>query len=318
MERLPQCYGFTPCYTGRKVFHNDGATVNERDIARLLAARENGTCEVKTPVGFIDVLTATAVYEVKEVSQWKAAVGQVLAYARYYPNHKPKVYLYGKSSGKQKAIIQEHCAALHVQVIWHQEPKPDDPLSVAVPKPATIASDDLSLLISVYDHVYEIRSTCTVWIALPEAALTHSALQTYLDEAYTIFDNLLDNELTITLQYRYHGERLSLQRHRKNMAAVNQSPICYRLNLSIMTDRAIPIRLSLPGVRRTMPSGQRLERYNYVGATHIPELTALFAFILRPDFRWTNKLGYRATSIQKAHWISYGVKRTRTGWKIGR
>lgn len=56
---------------------------SERDISRLLAARESGECEVKTPAGFIDVLTPKVLYEVKTVSGWKGALGQVLAYGKY-------------------------------------------------------------------------------------------------------------------------------------------------------------------------------------------------------------------------------------------
>lgn len=66
---------------------------SERDISRLLAARMGGECEVKTPAGFIDVLTPTKLYEVKEASGWKGALGQALAYGRYYPNHKLRLYL---------------------------------------------------------------------------------------------------------------------------------------------------------------------------------------------------------------------------------
>jgi hypothetical protein len=79
---------------------------------------------VQTPAGFIDVLTPTWVYEVKAVRHWKAALGQVIAYARYYPTHKPALYLFGTTTPKQRALIREHCASLHVQVVWHKEPTP--------------------------------------------------------------------------------------------------------------------------------------------------------------------------------------------------
>lgn len=65
--------------------------MQERAISRRLAQREDSMCEVKTPVGFIDVLTPTTIYEVKELKQWKSAIGQLLAYDRYYPNHRPKL-----------------------------------------------------------------------------------------------------------------------------------------------------------------------------------------------------------------------------------
>jgi hypothetical protein len=40
--------------------------MNERAISKQLAQRENGQCEVRTPVGFVDVLTPKVIYEVKE------------------------------------------------------------------------------------------------------------------------------------------------------------------------------------------------------------------------------------------------------------
>src|SRR3954471_13292568 len=85
--------------------------MNERDISRALAEREQGQCEVQTPAGFIDVLTPTWVYEVKAVRHWKAALGQIIAYARYYPKHKPALYLFGTTTPKQRALIREHCAS---------------------------------------------------------------------------------------------------------------------------------------------------------------------------------------------------------------
>lgn len=290
--------------------------MSERDVARLLAAREQGTCEVQTPVGFIDVLTATTVYEVKEARAWKAALGQVLAYARYYPRHAPALYLYGAATGKQKAIILEHCRALNVRVVWHRELSPEEALFQATPAREP-APDGLSLLISVRDKRYQITSTCTAWITLLAAPLPQVALQTYLDEAYTVFDSLLDNDLTLALRYRHQGEQRSLQRQRPDTGDSNRSPVCYRLNMTIRTASTIPMQLSLPAIRQTLPSGKRIERFDYARSTHIPELAALFGLILRDDFRWMNKLGSPATSIAKAVWRSYGMKKTRTGWKMG-
>ena len=291
--------------------------MNEREISRQLAAREQGTCEVRTPVGLIDVLTAKAVYEVKEVSHWKAALGQVLAYARYYPQHQARLYLYGKATGKQKAIIHEHCAALKVRVVWHREPKPDDPPPVE-PAPPALLPDELSLLVSVFDKSYSIRSTCTVWLTLPDSEIRQPALQAYLDEGFTIFDALLDNDLTLTLRYRYRNELHIVQRQREQQQRSDPSPACYRLNLTIMTEQATSMQMSLPAIRRQFDSGHRIGRGIHRESSTIPELKALFAFILRPDFPWRNKIGFRATSIQKAYWVSYGMNQTRTGWKIGR
>ena len=50
---------------------------NESIIRDQIAYEENGETEVKTPVGFIDVLTDTKIIEVKQANLWKHALGQV-------------------------------------------------------------------------------------------------------------------------------------------------------------------------------------------------------------------------------------------------
>ena len=47
-----------------------------------LASQLQGKTEVKTPVGRIDILTKTQLIEVKRVSGWKSAIGQVKSYLR--------------------------------------------------------------------------------------------------------------------------------------------------------------------------------------------------------------------------------------------
>ncbi|NJN67907.1 MAG: hypothetical protein HC884_14960 [Chloroflexaceae bacterium] len=94
--------------------------MKEREIAQALAEREGGRCEVKTPVGRIDVLTSKYVYEVKGATEWKGAMGQVLAYQSYYPNHKPRLYLYGKPAITKK-LIEEQCK-IPVRVLLQRIP----------------------------------------------------------------------------------------------------------------------------------------------------------------------------------------------------
>ena len=57
--------------------------------------------------GRIDLINSHTIYEVKCVPQWKSALGQVLAYAHYYPNHKRAIVLFerGKSTYSDSTII---------------------------------------------------------------------------------------------------------------------------------------------------------------------------------------------------------------------
>ncbi len=84
--------------------------MKERDISRFLAEQHAGRCEVRTPVGLIDVLTSRCVYEVKESKYWKAALGQVLSYQAYYPEHQAALYLYGASTPELRRMIKAHCS----------------------------------------------------------------------------------------------------------------------------------------------------------------------------------------------------------------
>jgi len=83
-----------------------------------LAKELNGRTEVNTPVGRIDILTKTQIIEVKRVSGWKAAKGQVKAYGHYYPKHKLRIHLFGEMTETKLKTIQEHCKAEGIILTW--------------------------------------------------------------------------------------------------------------------------------------------------------------------------------------------------------
>jgi hypothetical protein len=68
----------------------------EREIQLKLKEKLGAVDEVKTESGRIDLLTEDAVIEIKDISNWKHALGQVLAYSIHYPDHKRVVYLFGE------------------------------------------------------------------------------------------------------------------------------------------------------------------------------------------------------------------------------
>jgi hypothetical protein len=59
-----------------------------------LASALNGQTEVRTPDGFIDILTSTEIIEVKTFNDWKHALGQVFVYSEHYPTHLMRVHLF--------------------------------------------------------------------------------------------------------------------------------------------------------------------------------------------------------------------------------
>ncbi|HEY9610549.1 hypothetical protein [Allocoleopsis sp.] len=67
----------------------------EKKVQKRLAIQLAGRTEVSTPSGSIDILTATDVIEIKHFSQWKSAVGQVLAYQLHFPDRGRRIHLFG-------------------------------------------------------------------------------------------------------------------------------------------------------------------------------------------------------------------------------
>jgi hypothetical protein len=74
--------------------------IKSRNIQRELSIVDkmninlNGQREVITPCGRIDILTKEQIIEVKEYKGWKAALGQILVYGNFYPEHQKRIHLF--------------------------------------------------------------------------------------------------------------------------------------------------------------------------------------------------------------------------------
>lgn len=90
----------------------------ERRIKFGLQAIIGGATEVKTPLGRIDLLTDTELIEVKPFSSWKAAIGQVLVYGSFYPQHNKHIHLFDRLEQKTLHLIQEACTPHGIQVTF--------------------------------------------------------------------------------------------------------------------------------------------------------------------------------------------------------
>jgi len=86
----------------------------EKRVRDRLQKSIGGIAEAETPVGRIDLLTDTEVIEVKRVEDWKGALGQVLAYQTFYPNHKARPHLFGCCT--EKTVIEQVCSGFGVKV----------------------------------------------------------------------------------------------------------------------------------------------------------------------------------------------------------
>jgi hypothetical protein len=66
----------------------------EKEIQLKYQKELNAQIEIKSNFGYIDLLNETDIIEIKIANKWKSALGQILAYADDYPNHKKWIYLF--------------------------------------------------------------------------------------------------------------------------------------------------------------------------------------------------------------------------------
>ncbi len=90
----------------------------EKEIQNKLAKKLQGKTEIVTLAGNIDILTSTELIEVKNVKDWKNAVGQVLIYGHYYPSHQKRIHLFGNYHSSFKSLVEDHCRQLNIIVTW--------------------------------------------------------------------------------------------------------------------------------------------------------------------------------------------------------
>ncbi|MBE9019991.1 hypothetical protein IQ272_28455, partial [Chroococcidiopsidales cyanobacterium LEGE 13417] len=88
-----------------------------RKIRDRLHAQLGGLVEVVTPAGRIDLLTDTQIIEIKSIQDWKAALGQTLAYSGFYPEHQKRIHLFGSAFElKRLSDIEAACLCFGVKV----------------------------------------------------------------------------------------------------------------------------------------------------------------------------------------------------------
>jgi len=92
------------------------ASTKEAIIQVRLHGELGGRMEVTTPSGQIDLLTDEFLIEVKNISEWKRGVGQVVVYSVYYPDHKKRIHLFGQVHSRTLAHIEGVCSQLDIAV----------------------------------------------------------------------------------------------------------------------------------------------------------------------------------------------------------
>lgn len=93
----------------------------EASVRSCLLFREfsDGMTEVSCPAGRIDLLTHDQIIEVKRITDWKSALGQILVYSAYYPEHQKRIHLFGSEADREKLLdIELSCSAFDVLVTF--------------------------------------------------------------------------------------------------------------------------------------------------------------------------------------------------------
>jgi hypothetical protein len=92
----------------------------ERQIRDRLKLELGGEVEVVTAVGHIDLLTATEVIEIKNINNWKEALGKILAYSALFPEHQKRIHLFGNQDLSKLALAQATYSEFGITVTFEE------------------------------------------------------------------------------------------------------------------------------------------------------------------------------------------------------
>lgn len=103
-------------------FDEQDITTNEKIVQLRLARETNGAMEVPCAAGRVDLLTTTEIIEIKVLRNWKHAIGQVLAYSDYFPEHTPRIHLIvPDEKDVQLQLVIRACEKRNIKVTWELE-----------------------------------------------------------------------------------------------------------------------------------------------------------------------------------------------------
>lgn len=84
----------------------------ERIVVKKLQAQIGGVRELRTNLGFIDLITKEEVIEVKKAFRFLEALRQVMCYAHEFPEKKKRIHLFGEKASyfqeKAKRVCERH------------------------------------------------------------------------------------------------------------------------------------------------------------------------------------------------------------------
>ena len=92
----------------------------ERLVRDRLKSELGGEVEVVTAVGRIDLLTESEVIEIKEINNWKEALGKILAYSAFFPEYSKRIHLFGRPNLAKLALAQATCSEFGITVTFEE------------------------------------------------------------------------------------------------------------------------------------------------------------------------------------------------------
>jgi hypothetical protein len=95
--------------------------LHEKQIQIALWKQLGGQVEVETPAGRIDLLTDTEIIEIKRAKNWKAAIGQVISYAMYFPDRQKRVHLFDKVPLNTFDTIARSCRENQIKLSYESD-----------------------------------------------------------------------------------------------------------------------------------------------------------------------------------------------------
>jgi DNA-binding transcriptional regulator YhcF (GntR family) len=105
-----------------RYFNLQEQTAPEQKVRDRLQRVLGGLTEVATPLGRVDLLTDTEIIEVKCLEDWKSALGQILVYASFYPEHQKRIHLFGQINPLKEIEIHRTCEELGVLATFEEVP----------------------------------------------------------------------------------------------------------------------------------------------------------------------------------------------------
>lgn len=102
------------------IYNTSAKNNTELTIRDRMKEELSGAVEVVIPVGRIDLLTDTEIIEIKDINDWKEALGKLLAYSPFFPKHAKRIHLFGKSDLAKLTLAQATCSQFDITVTFEE------------------------------------------------------------------------------------------------------------------------------------------------------------------------------------------------------